>query len=117
MTISVAYEIRSDVELLDAPVIKKVTYRDGSEILAVNADPLEIKLLEPELLDQYFLAYKSYLTEYLSSFSSFEEASTREAISSHISAYAVTYYFRDLAEMVAFSLENSAPSLEGDEEL
>ena len=117
MATSVVYEIRSDVELLNAPVIKKVNYRDGLEILAVNADPLEIKLLEPELLEEYFLAYKSYLTEYLSSFSSFEEASTREAISSHISAYAVAYYFRNLAETVAANLENSAPSLEEDEEL
>jgi hypothetical protein len=117
MAISVAYEIRADLELLNAPVIKKVTYRDGLEILSSKADPTEIKVLEPELLEEYFLAYKSYLTEYLNSFNSFEEASTRESVNSHISAYAVAYYFRDLAEMVAASLEAPAPSLEEDEEL
>jgi hypothetical protein len=117
MSISVAYEIRSDSEIANAPIIKKVTYNDGVELICVNADPREIKIVEPELLDEYFLAYKSYLTEYLESFSNFEEASASGTTSLHISAYAVTYYFRDLVEMVNYSLEDASPSLEEDEEL
>lgn len=116
MSVSITYEIRSDAEILNAPIIKKVTYSNGAEVSSVNADPVEVKFTNPAILDEYFLAYKSYLTDYLSYFSNFEEASTKEAKDLHISVYAVSYYFRDLVEMANPTLENSALLAE-DEEL
>jgi hypothetical protein len=116
VTVSIVYEIRSDAESADAPVIKKITYSDGVEVFSSGVNPLEIKAIEPDILEQYFLVYKSYLNDYLNSFSSIEEATSKESINYHVSAYAITYYFKNLAEMMNPTEESSSLS-QGDEEL
>lgn len=117
MTVSIVYEIRSDAESADAPVIKKITYSGGVEVFSSGVDPLEIKAMEPALLEQYFLVYKSYLNDYLNSFNNVEEATSKESINYHVSAYAITYYFKNLAEMLNPVEEAYSPLSQEDEEL
>ena len=100
MSISSNYEISNNDESAGAPVIKKVTYRDDVAIHVTLADPQEVKLLEPEILEEYFTVYKNYLKDYIDSFDDFDSASTtKEAINSHVAINVITNYFRGVAEL------------------